>query len=726
MNNFRVLLLIVLVSLTASPVFAQNKKFDKSLKKIDGYYASGELEKASSSLKKLKSSVSSKMGPSNPYMPGLLMREARINLTMGTLPEFDKALESALTESKNTFGETSNSYATSLLQVAEMYNEYGNFRIAREYVEKSRSILSKTAEIDEPTRAKIALIEAEAMIGQGFCNDAIDILNQWEKYYLQRAVEKETRVENNEIKNIRVPEQEMFERFNSYARLKTLLGNAYAQKGRISIIGSNEENPDVELVFSGLEKWVKGKTRFFGETSLADVQYRYYHAKALSENGARTIVDKDLEFSEILSDLKKKTSPTNALAHDVYLSYLSYLLRKDYYAKYLNTRLEYEKVIERSYPRSSIHRINLKAVEFNAKIAKDKTKDLENTAIGVITSKSLPKNHKTTILVLNFLYDISIAEKKYGNAENYLTQIVDTQKELCGEDSPEYHLARLSLANFMLDYTNKIDEAGKVYEISYYKHVKPQIGEQHKQLLTILNHIALWNELTDNYAAATKTLKEAKDAVNIKYDKDDIFLAQELDQIADLQLKLGEYDQAEANIKEALRVIGLKDNREDRDNVPIHISILETQAKLFAIKGMFDEAEESLDDSNDIIRKESKNNLDAHSTNKELAPLFIMLGEFSSADKLLIEQIPAYERLYGPNSIRLIEPLLNKSKVLLANGDYTEAERIAQRARQIAVKTYTESSTKTAPAQKMLADIFYTLGDYDKAEEQVNKALANR
>ena len=180
MNNFRVLILFLLVSLVSTAGLSQNKKFDKSLKKIDGYYASGELEKASSSLRKLKSSVTSKMGATNAYMPGLLMREARINLTMGILPAFEKSLESALAESRKTFGETSHNYAKDLLQVAGMYNEYGNFRIARDYIGQSREILGKTQEIEEGMKARIALIEAEAMIGQGFATNAIELLNSWE------------------------------------------------------------------------------------------------------------------------------------------------------------------------------------------------------------------------------------------------------------------------------------------------------------------------------------------------------------------------------------------------------------------------------------------------------------------------------------------------------------------------------------------------------------------
>jgi tetratricopeptide (TPR) repeat protein len=106
--------------------------------------------------------------------------------------------------------------------------------------------------------------------------------------------------------------------------------------------------------------------------------------------------------------------------------------------------------------------------------------------------------------------------------------------------------------------------------------------------------------------------------------------------------------------------------------------------------------------------------------------LFIQLGRYSEATRLLNTQIPEYEKLYGLNSLRLIEPLVNRGRVLLAKGDYTEAERTASRANLIAVKAYGETSTKTAPTQKLLSDIYFTLGDYDKARDNTVKAITSQ
>ena len=96
-------LLLILVSVFASPTYSQNKKFDKSLKKLDLYYAQGNFPKATSSLEKLRNAIVAKMGAKNPYAPGLYIREARINLGAGLLNNFDQALNNALESSMTRF-----------------------------------------------------------------------------------------------------------------------------------------------------------------------------------------------------------------------------------------------------------------------------------------------------------------------------------------------------------------------------------------------------------------------------------------------------------------------------------------------------------------------------------------------------------------------------------------------------------------------------------------------
>jgi CHAT domain-containing protein len=157
------------------------------------------------------------------------------------------------------------------------------------------------------------------------------------------------------------------------------------------------------------------------------------------------------------------------------------------------------------------------------------------------------------------------------------------------------------------------------------------------------------------------------------------------------------------------------------------IEVLETRAILQGLRGLFDDAKETLAQTSRMIAKSDNNvGIDELATAKELTSLLILLGNYNRAEKLLNKLIPEYEKLYGANSLRLVEPLVNKGRLILAKGDYTEADKVAHRAYQIALNVYGERSSKTAVPLKLLGDIDYAIGDYDKAEENIEKALANQ
>jgi CHAT domain-containing protein len=711
MKISRLLLFVVLNLIVHHALFSQNKKIDKALRKIDSYYANGDFSKAKGALAKTTKSIIAKMGQQNTYMPGVYIREARINLESGILDDFDKTLEKALAASLATFGENSASYAGTMIDIAEIYNEYGNFRLSRDYVSKAREQLTKTNQLTGYLTGRIGLVEAEAMTGQGFCNEAIDLLKQNDAYFAGRAVEKETTVEGGSIKTHRVPDEEIPTRYSEYAKLLTLTANAYSVKGNLL---------SADSAFKAAQTWIRKNLKYMGETSLALVQNNYLYAKMLIDNGNQQR-EKELEYDNILNSLKKKTNPTNTLAHAIYLEYLHQLLVEDNRARYLNTKVEYEKVIDKNFPKNSLVKINMKAVEFDSKFENDKTRDLEKQANNILDSKSLPRNYRTTEHILNFLYELAQKGKRYTKAENYLVQLTEIKKELCGEESPGYHLSKIRLASYYLDYTNKIEEAQKIFDDSYNKRVASEIGPWHKDHLDILNHLAILYEFADEYALATKTLDFASDIARSKFSDTDPEYGIELDRIAQLQIKLGQYEKSETNITKSLKILG--EFRKDDSRIGAYVHAIETEANLFGIKGLFDEAQSNLDRSRKLIDKAKVAVGSDLSSAEELTSLFIQLGLYSNADRLLNTQIPEYERLYGKNSIRLIEPIVNRGRIQLARGDYVEAEKTAITANQMAVTTYGDISTKTAPTQKLLSDIYYTLGDYDKAELNVTKAI---
>ena len=399
--------------LFSSALHAQNKKFDKSLRKIDASYAAGSYSKALSSLKKLRSAVVSKMGQQNPYMPGLYTREARINLESGMLEGFTSIVDAAITSSRTIYGETSVNYAATLVEVASIYNDYGYYRRSREYLEQARQVLTRNETGTEYLNALATMVDAEAMTGQGFCSDAIERLNTISGYFAKRAADKETKTDGKTITTVRVPDDELPRRFSEYAQLLTLTANAYGKRGTLL---------SADSAFKVAQTWIKRNQKYMGESNLSLAETNYLYAKMLIDNGNEQR-EKELEFENILDNLKKRAKPTNPLANDLYLAYLHELLVDDNRSRYLNTKREYQKVLDKSFPRSSLVQINLMAVEFDAKLERDKTKDLEENATMLLKSKELPRNYRTTVHILGFLFEVALRERRYVNAENYLTQI---------------------------------------------------------------------------------------------------------------------------------------------------------------------------------------------------------------------------------------------------------------------------------------------------------------
>lgn len=718
MRKLKVMVVLMVLCMLTPAARSQNK-FDKTLKKADKYYASGNYSKALKTLAKFKKSIKGNQA----YLAQYYTREARYNLGYGILTNFDKNIADALSTSSAVFGENSVNHANILTDVAEIFNQYGYYRLAADYSAKAMEI-NAASETEEPVlKSRAVLARSEALIGQGFSNEALALLKANESFIASRAVEKETFVEGGKIQNRRVPEEELAPRFNSYAQLLMLRLAAYGKKGDID---------SVDVASAAGRPWISKNIRYMGETSLTLIEHDYYYTKMFAENNngippaGLTKRQKWADYSEQLSELKKRTSPSVPLAHDLYLANLDLLLRLGGKSvPFANLKAEYDRMLAKYFGKSSVMNINLKAVEFNSKLEKDKTRNLENEAQNILGSSTLPKFYKTRISTLEFLYDLAIQLRRYTNAESYLNQAIEQKKELYGEQSPEYHLSRIKLANFYMDYTNKLDEAGKIYRESYTGVIEKQIAPKHKDNLDILYHLASYYEITDKYTDAAKMLEKASGIALIKYDNVDPVYAIALNNMAKLRIKIGDYDRAENDINKALAVFDMKENRDDKWKAD-YINAIETQAKLFGIKGLFDEAQDNLDRTRKMILKSKVPLTNELSTAEELSSLLIQLGKYSQTDQLLNQLIPEYERLYGKESLRLIDPLVNRGRILLARGDYTEADKIAQRANQIAVKTYGELSTKTAATQKLMADIYYQLGDYEKAEENAKKAVASQ
>jgi CHAT domain-containing protein len=707
------LLSLVLLMLVGSELLAQ-AKYDKALKKAETAYETGDYKNALSLLEKFKKKAFGKLGNQNPYTATYYMLLAKYSQAAGMVGDVDLNIQASLNASATINSENSQKHGQLQIDAAALYLQNGSYKTAREYLTKAKKTLDGGKFMTPALLARWNVSMAEALSGQGFYNEALQSLWQAKTYYGTHTAKEESFVdEKGNLKSRRLSDEEVAQRLNDYAHVLTLIGTTYGHQGSM-------RNFDDTLVLAS--QWIK---KNLGQNSLAYIRNQFDWAVILEDNGNEEL-PKEMAYSNLLMLLKSDHQASHKLGVEIYGQYLKQLLRDDNTSRYLNTKLEFEKLVSSNFKKGSIYYVLSQVAELDSKLNNDKTKNLERDANMLITSSSVvPHNSLTTVAVLQFLYGLAIRQKEYVNAEKYLTELIEIKTTLDGEDAPEAHLARIQLADFYLDYTNKIAEAGKIYDESFTKIVEKEIASGQKDYLDILNHIAAYYELTDAYAQATAALDKAGDIARSKYENIAYQYGIELNNIAKLEIKLGLYEKAEADLTKSLTI--LEAFRKDEAKKPFLINAIETQAVLFGIKGLFDDAEDNLDRSAKIISKADNHaGIDDLSTAKELSSLFIQLGKYADTEDLLDNLITSYEKLFGASSLRLIEPLVNRGRLTLAEGDYTAADKIAQRANQIAIAVYGEKSTKTAPTQKLLSDIDYQIGDYDNAETNILKAIASQ
>jgi len=714
MKAFKVFLGSILTLLVLSVSTAQTK-WDKAIGKADAYYEIGDYEKANKALLKFNKKAKKKLGADHDYMAGYYMRQAKYNLAWGLLSDFENSINQSLETSKKKYGHSSTKHAKYLLEAAEAYTHYGNFVIAEEFVNEARLAQENSAEKDENLEAKIQLMTAKIYAGQGFYTKAQKYGDEIDQYLAGRAVTKETTVDaSGKLKSTRLSNKEVDDRMTDYATLRTLRAFNHGEQGDIKSADSE---------FAKNSNWIK---KNLGAKHLTYIQNNYLWGKMLEANGILDLTDfvKEASFEKSLSLIKKDYTASHYLSFEIFESMLQNYLKREERAKYRGARAEYEKSIKRYFKKNSIHYTTLSTIEFSTKLNKENTSNLQNKANNLLArSSAIPKYHQKRIDILQLLVGIAIAEKDYRNAEAYIDQIVDINKHLYGENAPLFHLSKIQLANFYLDYSSKFDEAGEIYETSFDNIVDKEINHWHLEYINILNHLAIYYEALDDYNKASEMLSKAANAAEAKYEPTDVEYGKELSYLAKVQIKIGDYDQAKNNIKTAIEI--LSDKNKFGYQVTDYIGALEVEAKFNAILGDFEGAEDNLDKSKKLIRK--ADNLLGYnelSSKQELAGLYISLGKYAETNEILSTLITEYENVYGTSSRNLIDPLVNYGHLKMITGDYTEAEKIARRVSKIALDTYGDKSTKLAPALILEAEINATLGDYDKALEHSTQALA--
>jgi CHAT domain-containing protein len=708
MIRFLVCRLLPLLLVFLSILTIGQSKYDKAFTKAETKFDQGLYVEADELLEKFKSKTDKKFGKENEYTLKYLQAKAKYSLAEGLTTNFETYLLQAIKTSSQLNATNPQAHAEVLLEAGNLYNEFGHYVKSSALLIESRELLKKSGTLTPWLQARVDLALGECLKEQGYYNEASRLLNS-EKNLFAGLIQKQPS-EKNAAGEIKI-------RLSLYARWLTTIADIHRKRG-------NLKSADSAFVSAAI--WIQ---RNVGQRTVEYARNQLYFSDLLVENGLspKSNFPKHAGYDDALLNVIETKKGSHVLAMRIYERYLRRLQVEGNNSKFNSVFSDYSKFVNDYFPRTSLYQVRRHLAEYSTEVENEQIGSIISAAMVMMAGNAnLPKQHWVTAEIYDYLFDLSIYQKNFIGAENYIARLIEINSQLYGKEAPVAHLSKLKYANYLMDYSNRIKDALKIYNSSYDSAIAPQIGPWHKDHLIILNHLSSIYELTDDYKKSTETIEKASDLAHSKYANNDPLYGIELTLMAGLRIKLGQYESAGKELKEAMDI--LSEHRKEDEWKPAYVKVLETQAKLYGVKGLFSDAEEAIDDMADFMRKNRNEyiSFDEQSSARELTSLFIQLGRYAQSEEILNDLIKEYQQYFGSNSIRLLEPLVNKGNLLLAKGEYTDADKVAQQAYQLALSTYGDQSTKTVPAQKLLSDIFYTLGDYDRAESNTLKTIQSQ
>ncbi|ACK72245.1 NB-ARC domain protein [Gloeothece citriformis PCC 7424] len=216
------------------------------------------------------------------------------------------------------------------------------------------------------------------------------------------------------------------------------------------------------------------------------------------------------------------------------------------------------------------------------------------------------------------------------------------------------------------------------------KVVKTRLGDNHPDVVTSLNNLAVLYDSQGRYTEAEPLLQKALKLMQQLDGENHPHVATALNNLALLYKSQGRYTEAEPLYLQALKLRQqlLGDNHL---NVAITLNNL---AGLYDSQGRYTEAEPLLQQALALLQQLDGNNHPHVATSlNNLAGLYRSQGRYTEAELLYQQALKIMQQLYGDNHPDVAQSLNNLALLYNAQGNYTEAEALSQQALTIFQQT---------------------------------------
>jgi CHAT domain-containing protein len=731
-NNILLFIFFLVFAFKSTSSFSQEngaeRQLQRNLEISERYFEDGDYKKALSETEKLYKKAQRK---------GNIDLATKIESYLikyyeatGEISNFHAIVQKFLDHRKKQ-GADSKGYGLALLHASRYYAEYSFTQQAETYLREAKKILG-----EKPTENYIFsdLYYTQLLIDfqRGNFLNILDYQIQDLLSVQKSLIGKEAQFFSDVSKQTEtrsLSDREEIRKKTDYAQLLSLQADAARLAGRYVEAGKYIEQAD---------NFIKTE---LSTRQLAYIRNQYVRIQLMIDNG-----DEREEIRKLLEKTLYRAERTVGTVHKDYIKLHSLLI--DYYVnsgfvlqqdeknkgfslkpKFLqNIKYTTENTRQRwELERNAAKYYGTGYLQYSVALQADAMWHYENQrysqSLKMLTdiyqnTKLVPKDHQRRLSIIEDVYYVRLAADDYKEAGLLMEEWVASHARIHGTNTLGYHLANLKLAKFYFNYTEKFNKAGELYNL----HMQALTNFVEPKSLIYINALNDWIDYymaNDQFKEANEKSKEALDLIQKRYGEKHPRYAAQLEIAARLNMQQSNYKQVDAQVSQMLQIY------EKQYNPSLafeHAQALETAANYYMIMGLYERAEDLLNQAKRRFSRSSQSIANS-STAEELAFLYIETADFSAAEQLLKETIAEKEKRYGAESRFLINTYNQSANLEFANGKYVEAEQFANKALRIAQKLFGENSIRTVKSLSLLADYNLAIGDYEKAEEFAKKAL---
>lgn len=691
MNSFKKLISSFGIFVVAVAMAIAQKQ-DKNVLKIEKKLQGGSYKSAYSQAKKYYQNGA--FGTNSEKKINAILRLAAAAEATYRYDELDSMMNMASTELAKIPKDSAMACSRVHEFMARVYLQANNTVKANENIEKSLKFFTESKSEDKKLLSEIKNTKGLIFLKSGFYNEAYAIFSEIQP-------DKKAVAEN---------------RTNSKKQAKKLkreYANLLNAKASVLMLQGNYKKLDSSLTSNNI--WFKkqiGKRNF---------QYRDHlvlSADRERQKGNLKNATKQYESANKYT----KFRPLEKTGQNVQEALITLYYQRNKKHESIKQRIKFERKARYTYGKNSLAYVRYRLQEVEQLYYDSKYDKAEKRLKNIYSTKAqLFENHPIRYEMLDLKVRIATRRSAYDVALDSLQKIVALKRLYYGASSPEYHREMLRLADFYTNYSNNFTAAKSINEKSFNSIVALQLAPQNKDYIAYQQQLATLYELTEKYDLAVKYLEEAAKNISTYYGTENTDYARDLEKLAAVMLKKGDFAKAEELIKKAVDIF--KNSSGSKSSLDKSATYL-TLAKLYSTLGLYEEAEEALAKASKLSRKNKKQNATATAkSSDELAELYIKQGRYNEAEDLLQTTLQLKESKLGKDSRDLTPTLNTMGNLYLIIGNYSDAEKNIRRSMAINAKIFSENSVKYAESLRLLEALYKELGDFKKAEETAKQVL---